>query len=69
MDTYAGTYPQPGAAVATGWHAGEAAGQVLCMQDVADIEEAIWAPRHGLKGMIDASVQAVVQPATACSQV
>ena len=27
------------------------------MSDVVDIEESVWAPRYGLKGMVDASVE------------
>lgn len=29
----------------------------LCIPAVRDIEESIWAPKYGLKGIIDASVQ------------
>ena len=32
------------------------------MDRVADIEESIWAPRFGLKGMIDATVTARFAP-------
>ena len=67
MHTYTGgVHPRPGALVATGWQASaeSSSRQALCVQEVADIEEAIWAPRHGLKGMLDASVCAVVQPAS-----
>ena len=30
--------------------------QPLCVQRVVDIEESVWAPKYGLKGMIDASL-------------
>ena len=30
--------------------------QPLCVQHVVDIEESVWAPKYGLKGMIDASL-------------
>jgi len=29
----------------------------MCVSRVVDIEEAVWAPRYGLKGMVDASVE------------
>ena len=50
---YCGDQPQAGAAVQTGW---QQAPQAMCIDRVADIEESIWAPRFGLKGMIDATV-------------
>ena len=34
----------------------------MCIDRVADIEESIWAPRFGLKGMIDATVTAHFGP-------
>ena len=29
----------------------------MCITNVVDIEESVWAPRYGLKGMVDASVE------------
>ena len=29
----------------------------FCVPEVVDIEESVWAPKYGLKGMIDASLQ------------
>lgn len=57
MGSYAAASPR--AQASTGWQ-GEAT--ALCLQEVVDIEESIWAPQHGLKGMVDASVVAAVQP-------
>ena len=37
----------------------------LTVCGTADIEEAIWAPKYGLKGMIDASLDVAFEPATA----
>ncbi|BDA50404.1 DNA replication ATP-dependent helicase/nuclease DNA2 [Coccomyxa sp. Obi] len=55
--------PDRGAAVevprARGGGPGRAA---IAVAGVADIEESVWAPRYGLKGMIDASVQLLMQP-------
>ncbi|CAL8464813.1 g4348 [Coccomyxa elongata] len=34
----------------------------VAVAGVADIEESVWAPRYGLKGMIDASVHLLMQP-------
>lgn len=36
--------------------------QPMCVRQVADIEENVWAPRYGLKGMIDASLAVGFQP-------
>ena len=30
----------------------------MCVRQVVDIEENVWAPKYGLKGMIDASLSA-----------
>ena len=59
MHLYCGDQPQPGAAVQAGW---QQAPQAICIDRVADIEESIWAPRFGLKGMIDATVTAHFGP-------
>ena len=34
----------------------------MCVRQVVDIEENVWAPKYGLKGMIDASLSAGFQP-------
>lgn len=36
--------------------------EAVAISEVVDIEESIWVPRYGLKGMIDASVQLRCQP-------
>ena len=36
--------------------------EAVAIAEVVDIEESIWVPRYGLKGMIDASVQLRCQP-------
>ncbi len=36
--------------------------EAVAIPEVVDIEESIWVPRYGLKGMIDASVQLRCQP-------
>jgi hypothetical protein len=48
--------PGPGSLVRVGgsWDAAE---EALCVQEVVDIEENVWAPKYGLKGMIDASLR------------
>lgn len=40
----------------------------LAVCGVVDIEESVWAPRYGLKGMIDASISMRVQPLSAGSR-
>ena len=34
----------------------------VCVSEVADVEESVWAPRYGLKGIIDASVRLRFRP-------
>lgn len=36
--------------------------EAVAIPEVVDIEESIWVPRYGLKGMIDASVRLRCQP-------
>ena len=36
--------------------------EAVAISEVVDIEESIWLPRYGLKGMIDASVRLRCQP-------
>ncbi len=48
--------------VGPGEGAGGGAVRPMCVRQVADIEENVWAPRYGLKGMIDASLAVGFQP-------
>ena len=64
--TYLGAQPQPGAAVQAGYNQGP---QRMCIDHIADIEESIWAPRYGLKGIVDATVTARFQPVCPASAV
>ena len=50
---------QAAGVVDLGWEAGL---EAVCVSAVVDIEESVWAPRYGLKGIIDASVQLRFQP-------
>lgn len=34
---------------------------LLCVNKLLDVEEKVWSPVYGLKGMIDATVQVVMQ--------
>ena len=36
-------------------------GMPMCVRQVMDIEENVWAPKYGLKGMVDASLSAGFQ--------
>ena len=61
--------PAPGGEVDLGAGLGPAG---ACISEVADIEEMVWAPRYGLKGMVDASVGLRLRPrngAAAATQV
>ncbi len=40
--------------------------EAVAIPEVVDIEESIWVPRYGLKGMIDASVRLRCQPIGPC---
>lgn len=40
--------------------------QPLCVQQVVDIEESVWAPKYGLKGMIDASLDVGLPGQVSC---
>ena len=40
--------------------------EAIAIPEVVDIEESIWVPRYGLKGMIDASVRLRCQPVGPC---
>ena len=57
--------PQPAqnatAQVGAGGGVGGGALRPMCIRHVTDIEENVWAPKYGLKGMIDASLAASFQ--------
>jgi hypothetical protein len=58
-------YPKPNARVSTdmGANAAEAMGcKSIAICNVLDIEEHLWSPTYGLKGMIDASIQLRLSP-------
>ncbi|KAL0030927.1 hypothetical protein WJX79_001622 [Trebouxia sp. C0005] len=48
--------------VGPGEGVGQGKVQPMCVRQVADIEENVWAPKYGLKGMIDASLAVGFQP-------
>ena len=52
--------PAKNATVAVKAGEGVAGGNLrpMCVRQVVDIEENVWAPKYGLKGMIDASLTA-----------
>ena len=54
--------PQPAknatVAVRPGEGVAEGNTRPMCVRQVMDIEENVWAPKYGLKGMIDASLAA-----------
>ena len=50
--------PLPGAKVSVRDEGGLEKEEGFCLSAIADIEESVWAPKYGLKGMIDASVEA-----------
>jgi hypothetical protein len=54
--------PIPDAAAAIDLGGGGGCAAAVAVAGVADIEESVWSPRYGLKGMIDASVMLRVQP-------
>ncbi len=56
--------PAQNATVEVGPGVGVGRGKVrpMCVRQVADIEENVWAPKYGLKGMIDASLAVGFQP-------
>lgn len=64
-DTYVSQQPKPNARVATDM--GVDVGKVMGCRNVAfskilDVEEHLWSPTFGLKGMIDVSVEMKMQP-------
>ena len=50
--------PLPDATVSVRDQGGLEKEEGFCLSAIADIEESVWAPKYGLKGMIDASVEA-----------
>jgi hypothetical protein len=50
--------PLPGGKVSVRGSNGVDVEEGFCLSAIADIEESVWAPKYGLKGMIDASVEA-----------
>ena len=54
--------PNPAAVVGDGWGQWGPNHRTMCVQQVSDIEENIWAPKFGLKGMIDASLHIGLGP-------
>lgn len=50
--------PKHNTRVSVGWRDGKDIEESFCVSTIADIEESIWAPKYGLKGKIDASVEA-----------
>ncbi|PIL27261.1 hypothetical protein GSI_10406 [Ganoderma sinense ZZ0214-1] len=59
-DKYIASSPKPDASL-TNTRAGRGEKSLLAISQLYDIEEDIWSPTYGLKGKIDASVEAVVQ--------
>jgi len=57
LATFRRADPAPHAGVGLGWGAAGRLEERMCVSRVVDIEEAVWAPRYGLKGMVDASVE------------
>ena len=57
LHTFRRDTPASGAGVSLGWAQREQREERVCVSDVVDIEESVWAPRYGLKGMVDASVE------------
>jgi len=51
--------PLPGAKVSVRGEGGVDVDEGFCLSAISDIEESVWAPKYGLKGMIDASVEAI----------
>ena len=59
LATFRRPVPDDNAAVDLGW---EHPPEAVAVCGVADIEESVWAPRYGLKGMVDASVELRFRP-------
>ena len=50
--------PREDSKVSVGWRDGRNLEQGFCVRGITDIEESIWSPKYGLKGKIDASLEA-----------
>lgn len=50
--------PKEESKVSVGWRDGRDLEEGFCVRGITDIEESIWAPKYGLKGKIDASLEA-----------
>lgn len=50
--------PDQQSRISVGWRDGRDVLEGFCVSTVADIEESVWAPKYGLKGKIDVSVEA-----------
>ena len=57
LHTFRRATPAADAGVSLGWGQHGQREERVCVSDVVDIEESVWAPRYGLKGMVDASVE------------
>lgn len=57
LDTFRRPTPAAHASVSLGWGQHGPREERVCITNVVDIEESVWAPRYGLKGMVDASVE------------
>lgn len=51
--------PTEDSVVSVGWRDGRDVEEGFCVKGITDIEESIWAPKYGLKGKIDSSLEAV----------
>ncbi|KAI0317541.1 AAA domain-containing protein [Amylostereum chailletii] len=63
---YMGAIPKPNALLSN-ISAERGQEEVLAITGLNDVEEDIWAPKYGLKGKLDASVQAMISPAPSSS--
>ncbi|KAK9857614.1 hypothetical protein WJX84_004993 [Apatococcus fuscideae] len=62
LATFMRQQPLQAGIVADGWGQWGPNHRAMCVQQVSDIEENIWAPKFGLKGMIDASLHIGLGP-------
>ena len=62
LATFMRQQPMQAAVVGDGWGQWGPNHRAMCVQRVSDIEENIWAPKFGLKGMIDASLHIGLGP-------
>ena len=59
MGKFKRTSPTEDSVVSVGWRDGRDVEEGFCVKGITDIEESIWAPKYGLKGKIDSSLEAV----------